>query len=176
LQKSIDHQTTSSAPASALTWTSGKDRNRKLIPWRRAMWATFGGHARCMRIGWLLDNLFKIEAGYAHAPNDYLASESGMRANKVQEVLAILENGGAIIRTYVIYKGRKQRVIFPSAALIRHPRFGGAQHPLLEGVHKLNHTPRLPKTEFQRARLAHEIAECREAERRANVSARHDGQ
>jgi hypothetical protein len=129
------------------------------------MCAVFGEQARCVRILWVLADLFNAKTGYAYASNEYLAAETNMAENKARGTLSVLEAGGAIIRTYVVHNGRKQRVIYPSATLLPCPTVGQVGVPRLPGHHNLRRKVHLPKTEFERARLAHETAERRKAER-----------
>jgi hypothetical protein len=131
------------------------------------MCAVFGEQPRCLRILWVLDALFNVKTGYAHPSNEYLAAETNLAENKARGTLSILEAGGAIIRAWVVHEGRKRRVIYPSAALLPAPTLGQVGVPQQVGHHNLRKTPRLPKTECERARLAREVADQREAERRA---------
>jgi hypothetical protein len=151
-----------------LTWATAAERNRKLKPWRRAVLTVFADQPRCLRIAWVLADLFNAKSGYAYASNEYLADETHMAENKARATLGILEAGRAIIRTYVIYNGRKQRVIYPSSALLPRPTVGRVGVPQQPGHHNLSKTPRLPKTELERARRAHETAERRKAEKERN--------
>jgi hypothetical protein len=113
-------------PVSALTWTSAAQRNRQLKVWRRAVFARFGEHARCVRVACVLMDLFNIKKGYAFPTNGYLAAETNLWENKLRETLLILENGGAIIRANVINltTGQNQRVIYPATAIIPRPALG----------------------------------------------------
>jgi len=166
-------------PPGALTWSSPAERNRKLMPWRRAVLSAFGESARCLRVAWVLDHLFNAKLGYAHPSNAYLADATGMRVNKAQGALATLETGGAILRGYVTHNGQPRRVIYPATALIPRPTAGQwatptageGRDPQEPGVLNLRRSPRLPKSEYQRAKLAAEIAERRRSQRLAASTA-----
>jgi hypothetical protein len=86
------------APPGALTWASAAERNRKLIPWRRAVSMTFAVQPRCLRVAWALDGLFNGKSGYAYPGNDGLANMTGLPINKVQDALLALKSDGAILR------------------------------------------------------------------------------
>jgi hypothetical protein len=148
-------------PPGALTWTSAADRNRKLIPWRRAVSMTFAEQPRCLRVALgALDHLFNAKTGYAYPTNAAIADMIGLPINKVQEALLALENDGAIVRlTKITPGGQRQRLIFPATALLPSsavtPTVGVGGHPQQAGVHNLNkRRPRLPRTQLDYARLA----------------------
>ena len=132
-QPSTDNESYS-APPGALTRTSAADRNRKLIPWRRVVSMTFAEQSRCLRVLWALSDLFNAKTGYAYPTNGDIANMTGIAENKVREALGILEADGAIIRSYVIRNGHKQRVIYPATALIPRPRWGGRGSPRSRGT------------------------------------------
>ena len=98
-------------PPGVLTWSSNAERNKLLIAWRRAVCIAFGEQTRCLRVAWILDNLFNPKTGYAHPSNKYLAIETGIAENKVRAALGILEAGGAITRRTIIRNGIPQRVV-----------------------------------------------------------------
>ena len=122
---------TDTAPSGALTWGSAAERNKRLIPWRRAVSMTFAVQPRCLRVAWALDHLFNVKTGYAYPPNKHLADMTGLPINKVQEALATLESDGAIVRVTMVWHGRKQRVIYPANALIPTPAVGVAVTPTM---------------------------------------------
>jgi hypothetical protein len=124
-------------PHGALTWTNAKQRNRKLLLWRRAICTTFSQQVRCIRVAWVLTDLFNAERGFAHASDQYLATEAAVALNKLETSLTLLERGGAIIRVHVYVDGKPQRRIYPSAALIP-PQLGGVDTPHLVGGQNLN--------------------------------------
>jgi hypothetical protein len=142
------------APRGALTWRSSAERNRMLKLWRGAVLATFGDSSRCVRLAWVLSDSFNAKLGYAFATNGWLARETFIAENKVQATLAALEQGGAIMRTWVVRQnGQKQRAIYPSRTLIPTPTVGVGGDPQQPGVHNLSRrTPRLPKTQLEIAR------------------------
>src|SRR6516225_5324139 len=114
------------APPGALTWASGAERNRKLIPWRRAISMTFAERPRCLRVAWALDGLFNGKSGYAYPGNHGLANMTGLPINKVQDALLALESGGAILRITLVTPGGgwPQRLIYPATALLPTPTVG----------------------------------------------------
>jgi hypothetical protein len=171
-------ETPTTTPAGALTWGSAAERNRKLIPWRRAISMTFAERPRCLRVAWALDGLFNGKCGYAYPVNADLANMTGLPINKVQDALLALESDGAILRiTRVTPGGRRQRLIYPATALLPTPAVGQAVtptmgvggHPQQMGVHNLTKRPRLPKTELERARLAANLRQERTASERGTV-------
>ena len=120
------------APSGALTWASAAERNRKLIPWRRAISMTFAEQPRCLRVAWALDHLFNAKTGYAYPLNKHLANMTGLPINKVQDALLALESDGAILRiTRVTPGGRTQRLIYPATALLPTPAVGVAVTPTM---------------------------------------------
>ena len=165
---------TDAAPSGALTWGSTAERNKRLMPWRRAVSTAFAEQPRCLRVAWALDHLFNAKTGYAYPPNKHLADMTGLPINKVQEALLTLESDGAIVRVTMVWHGRKQRVIYPAKALIPTPAVGVGVtptvgvggHPQQVGAHNLNKIARLPKSELARARLAAKLREEREASER----------
>ena len=168
---------TDTAPSGALTWASAAERNRKLIPWRRAISMTFAERPRCLRVAWALDGLFNGKCGYAYPVNADLTNMTGLPINKVQDALLALESDGAILRiTRVTPGGRTQRLIYPATALLPTPAVGVAVtptmgvggHPQQVGVHNLKRA-RLPKTELERARLAAKLRQERAASERGTV-------
>ena len=169
---------TDTAPSGALTWGSAAERNRKLIPWRRAISMTFAERPRCLRVAWALDGLFNGKCGYAYPVNADLTNMTGLPINKVQDTLLALESDGAILRiTRVTPGGRTQRLIYPATALLPTPIVGQAVtptmgvggHPQQMGVHNLIKRPRLPKSELERARLAAKLWQERAASERGTV-------
>jgi len=120
------------APSGALTWGSAAERNRKLIPWRRAISMTFAERPRCLRVAWALDGLFNGKSGYAYPVNADLANMTGLPINKVQDALLALESDGAILRiTRVTSGGRRERLIYPATALLPTPAGGVAVTPTM---------------------------------------------
>ena len=123
---------TDTAPSGALTWGSAAERNRKLIPWRRAISMMFAAQPRCLRVAWALDHLFNAKTGYAYPLNKHLADMTGLPINKVQDTLLALESDGAILRiTRVTPGGRTQRLIYPATALLPTPAVGVAVTPTM---------------------------------------------
>ena len=88
---------TDTAPSGALTWGSAAERNKRLMPWRRAVSMTFAEQPRCLRVAWALDHLFNAKTGYAYPLNKHLADMTGLPINKVQDALLAQENDGAIL-------------------------------------------------------------------------------
>jgi hypothetical protein len=176
---------TYTAPSDALTWGSAGERNKRLMRWRRAVSMTFAEQPRCLRVAWALDHLFNAKTGYAYPLNKQLANMTGLPINKIQEALLTLESDGAIVRrSIVLPNGQPQRVIYAATALLPsvegvgpplsvgvggQPPWGGVGgHPRQVGAHNLK-TPRMPKTELARARLAAELRQEREASERGKV-------
>ena len=93
---------TYAAPSDVLTWGSAGERNRKLMPWRRAVSMTFAQQPRCLRVAWALDHLFNAKAGYAYPLNGHLANMTGLPIKKVQEALEKLDSDGAIARVFLV--------------------------------------------------------------------------
>jgi hypothetical protein len=122
------------APHGVLAWRSSAERNKLLKLWRRAVCTVFGEQTRCLRVAWLLDELFNAKTGYAYAGNKYLADETGIAENKVRATLLILEQGGAIVRRTISRNGVPQRVIYPAAALIPRPTVGQGGSPSSRGT------------------------------------------
>jgi hypothetical protein len=144
------------APADVLSWRSPAERNRKLKFWRQAVMIAFGEQTRVLRIAWTLDALFNAKTGYAHPGNTYLARATGIAVNKVQEALAALEEGGAIVRRVTVQRGSQRwRAIYPAATLLGGvtPTVGVTGHPRLPGVQTLKRY--LPRSQLDYARLAH---------------------
>src|SRR5262249_12813432 len=116
---------TDTAPYGALTWGSAAERNKRLMPWRRAVSMTFAEQPRCLRVAWALDQLSHAKTGYASPPKKHLADVTGLPINKVQEALATLESDGAIMWVTIGRpNGQNQRVIYPANALIPPPAVG----------------------------------------------------
>jgi hypothetical protein len=142
------------APPMSLRWHSRHQRNRVLRQWRRTVFAAFGDQSRCIRVAWVLLDLFHAERGFAYPSDPYLANETGLPLNKLQAALTTLDRGGAIIRVHVVAKdGRTQRRIFPSRVLIP-PEAGGIDTPQLMGGQNLNvRKTRQSLTQLDMARL-----------------------
>ena len=168
---------TDTAPSGALTWGSAAERNKRLMPWRRAVSMTFAEQPRCLRVAWALDHLFNAKTGYAYPLNKHLADMTGLPINKVQDALLALQSDGAILRITRVSGGRRQRLIYPATALLPTPIVGQAVtptmgvggHPQQMGVHNLIKRPRLPKSELERARLAAKLWQERAASERGTV-------
>jgi hypothetical protein len=183
---------TDTAPSGALTWGSAAERNKRLMPWRRAVSMTFAEQPRCLRVAWALDHLFNAKTGFCNASNPYLANVIGLPVNKVQEALATLESDGAIVRVVTLAPGRQRwRAIYPATALLPSlgspsprgvtgsppprgvtgspPPRGVTGRPHLLGVQNLSKRTRFPKTELERARLAAKLRQEREASERGTV-------
>jgi hypothetical protein len=141
------------APPGALTWESAAQRNRLLKLWQRAVLATFGNSSRCIRLAWVLSDLFNAKTGYAYASNPYLADQTNIPENKMREALRELELGRAITRGWVTRNGKAQRVVYPSAALIPRPSLGQGEVPQQPGHLNLRRI-RLPKSQFEYAHRA----------------------
>jgi len=102
------------APAKLLSWRTPRERNGKLKAWRRAVMAMLTDQqTRALRIAWTLESLFNAETGYAYPSNAYLAIETGIASNKVQQALGELEQGGAIVRRITRSKSGTKRQIYP---------------------------------------------------------------
>ena len=118
---------TYAAPSYALTWGSAGERNKRLMPWRRAVSMTFAEQPRCLRVAWALDHLFNAKTGYAYPLNKQLANMTGLPINKIQEALLALESDGAIVRRSIVRpNGQPQRVIYAATALLPNAEGGGA--------------------------------------------------
>jgi hypothetical protein len=142
-----------SIPPAVLTWNSRAQRNRLLQVWRCAIFSVFGDQARCVRMAWVLADLFHGDRGYAHASDPYLGTSTCLPLNKVQATLTALDRGGAIVRSHVFQNGRSQRRIYPSSTLLP-PDTGGADTPQQPGGQNLKaYTPRIPRTQLALARL-----------------------
>ena len=117
---------TDTAPSDTLTWASAAERNRLLKLWRHAVIVRFGERPRCIRLAWVLMDLFNVKSGYAFPTNYYLAEETNMWVSHVGETLLILESGGAIIRAEIANPaiGQPQRIIYPATAIIPRPALG----------------------------------------------------
>jgi len=125
---------TDTAPSDTLTWASAAERNRLLKLWRHAVIVRFGERPRCIRLAWVLMDLFNVKSGYAFPTNYYLAEETNMWVSHVGETLLILESGGAIIRAEIANPaiGQPQRIIYPATAIIPRPALGqGGRSPAL---------------------------------------------
>jgi hypothetical protein len=151
------------SPPGALTWKSSAERNRQLRIWRRAVFAIFGERPRCIRLAWVLTNLFNVNRGYAFPTNQYLAEATNMWVSHLREALLILESGGAIIRANVTNPttDQIQRVIYPAAAIIprpalghegRSPNLGQRGEPQQAGHQNLRRTPRIQSSQIALAK------------------------
>jgi hypothetical protein len=128
-----DESSCDSAPNGVLTWAkSSKQRNHVLQRWRHAVFSNFGQQARCLRVCWVLSDLFNVEKGYAFVSDPTLSELTSLPRNKTQATLTELERGGAIVRTRVFLDGRRQRRIYPAAAILP-PKMGGADTPSKRG-------------------------------------------
>lgn len=114
-------------PASALKWSSNKERAIALRGWRVAVGKAFAEHSRCLRVAWTLEWLFG-EQGFAFPSDSFLHRETGIQTNKIQDALRLLEKRGLIIRASVIVDDKDQRRIWPSAEMIP-PTVGGGDTP-----------------------------------------------
>ena len=127
---------------------------------------TFGEQTRALRIAWALDGLFNVQTGYAHPSNAWLSKATGITINKVQQALAELEDGGAIVRRVLPAQPGRQRwrKIYPAVLLLDvTPTVGVRGNPQLLGVDNLSTTlPRRPRTQ-----LAHAKLDAQRRERRA---------
>jgi hypothetical protein len=155
-----DHIT---APHGALTWRSAAERNRRLRDWRRAVAITFAEQPRCLRIAWAIEHLFNVKTGYCNASNTYLASETALTPRNVQKALAALETDGAIVRGVTVQSGgQRWRAIYPATSILAvgvtsTVDVGGHVHQA--DVQNLRKNPRVPKSEWERARLAATLRE-----------------
>jgi hypothetical protein len=152
----------------ALVWRSGSHRNRLLRKWRHAIFMMFGNQPRCIRLAWVLHDLFNVDHVFAYPSDPYLAHATGLALNKLQATLMILDQGGAIIRVHVTEGGKKQRRIYPSRSLIP-PESGGIDTPQTTGGQNLNIRARRKQSLTQRelARLGAERKERDGKEREA---------
>lgn len=116
-------------PEGALTWNGWKQRSELMTAWRAAVFAAFGGKAKCLRVAWVLSDLFK-KHGYAYASDGYLSKEAHLPRNHLQEALTALHRGGAICRAHVPGK-KTERRIFPSSKILASipPDLGGIVTP-----------------------------------------------
>jgi hypothetical protein len=149
-------------PPGVLAWHSAAERNKLLIPWRLAVSITFAEQPRCLRVAWVLHDLFNARTGFCNASNPYLAKLIGLPANKVQEALDKLDKDGAI-RRLITPPGpgsNRWRAIYPATEILSvlgegSPLPGGVTgNPQQPGVQTLRRRPRIPRTEIERARLA----------------------
>jgi DNA-binding Lrp family transcriptional regulator len=129
---------------------------------------TFAERPRCLRVALgALDHAFNGKDNYAWATNADIANMTGLPITKVQDALATLEAEGAIIRYTVDNNGRKQRRIYPSTELLPKvevtPTVGVGGHPQQVGAHNLNRRRRMPRSEYDRARLSAQLRERRQA-------------
>jgi hypothetical protein len=163
---------TNPAPRGVITWHSPAERNRLLDVWRLAVFAMFAEQPRCIRLAWVLANLFNARTGYAFASNGWLTKNTLLAENKLREALAALEQAGAIQRVWATHAdGQKQRLIFPATGILPRPTVGQGGEPQQVGPQNLStKRVRLPKTEHERALLAHDIAERRRSERQQGTS------
>jgi hypothetical protein len=167
------------APDTALTWQSPAERNKVLSTWRRAVFWRFAAKPRSLRLAWVLRDLFHVRDCYAFPRNSYLAAEAGPR--KVQETMAALEHGGAILRATIRVAGKRRRVIYPGAAVVeraaRHAHRGAClATPTVGHAHrgassnKRKNTPRAPRTQREVAQAAAELRERNARERTADAA------
>jgi hypothetical protein len=151
------------APPHVLSWRSASERNRKLRAWQRAVLTTFGEQPRALRIAWVLHSLFNVRTGFAHPSNPYLARETGLLVNKVQDGLMTLEKGGAIVRVVTRSNSVTRREIYPAATLVgRTPTVGVRGDPQHPGVQNLRRYA--PRSQLAYARAA-SVARDQRAER-----------
>ena len=54
-----------------------------------------------------VDQMFNFKTGYAHPSNTYLAKQTGIAANKVQDTLTAMDRGGAIARVVIERPGEQ---------------------------------------------------------------------
>jgi hypothetical protein len=161
---------TDPAPRGVLTWRSAVERNKLLNLWRLAVFAVFAEQPRCIRLAWVLANLFNIRTGYAYASNGWLAKNTLLQENKMRQALATLESAGAILRTSITHpSGQKQRVIYPATSILPRPTVGQGGEPQQVGHQNLSKRSRLPKTQLEHARFAATIRQNREATARGST-------
>lgn len=156
------------APGNCLCWDNARQMNTRLQMWRRSLFAAFPESARAMRLAWVLADLFR-QKGYAYASDPYLAKETGIAVNKVQDTLRDLHLGGAIIRVHVAGNEQERR-IYPCRSLLSDATpqlgvLGTPQHP--GGQNKNNKYERLSST----ALAARKAAELREKARERDEGA-----
>ena len=122
-------------PPHRLWWRSPAERNHKLVAWRGAVMVFFGEQSRLLRVAWALDGLFNVKTGYAHPSNTWLSKVTGISINKVQQALAELEDGGAIVRVVKRSRSGTGRMIYPAATLVMGtPRVGVGGPPAAGGT------------------------------------------
>jgi hypothetical protein len=117
------------SPADALRWSADKpaDRQRILGRWRRAISFIIITEPRPLKLAWVLSELFGTR-GHAFAGDQHLAEEVQMTKRNVRAGLARLRALGAIEVAWVdSAKGRQERRIYPSAAVIRKATLNGFQ-------------------------------------------------
>jgi hypothetical protein len=155
----------SAIPSAAITWETPAQRNRLLDRWRHAVSVAFAEQPRCLRVAWALDHLFNLKTGFAYPSNPSWQRKQGAPRN-VQKALEALEADGAIVRTITVQTGgQRWRAIYPATSVLMVAGtstvdVGGHVHQA--DVHNLRRTPRLPKSEIERARLAAQITDKRE--------------
>jgi hypothetical protein len=126
------------APTGALLWATTRHKARQLRRWRRGIGATFSAKPSVLKVAWALEWLFNADKGFAFPKNIFLARETGLAVNKIQEALAALEAAGGIIRVYVQDGNEDQRRIYPAAAIATSggtPNGGGGGDPSTRGWH-----------------------------------------
>lgn len=169
------------APDTALTWQSPAERNKVLSTWRRAVFWRFAAKPRSLRLAWVLRDLFHVRDCYAFPRNSYLAAETALLPRKVQDTMAALEHGGAILRATIRVAGKRRRVIYPGAAVVeraaRHAHRGAClATPTVGHAHrgassnKRKNTPRAPRTQREVAQAAAELRERNARERTADAA------
>ena len=85
---------------------------------------------------------FHVRDCYAFPRDSYLAAEAALLPRKVQETVAALEHGGAILRATIRVAGKRRRVIYPGAAVVER----AARTHRGASSNKRKNTPRAPRT------------------------------
>lgn len=136
-------------PDNARTWTSPRQKADLLRAWRRAVCTAFPESSRVIRVAWLLGELFHAK-GYAFASDPYLARETGIAVNKVQDTLHTLHKGGAVVRVHVAGNLEERRIYPMRTLLIGAPHGGVSTTPRQPGGQNRRTTASFRKTQTMR--------------------------
>lgn len=132
-------------PNGVLTWSSRAQRISVLRQWRNAIFFAFGDQARCVRLAWVLADLFHYARGFAYPSDPFLVKQTGLPLNKLQATLTTLDRGGGIVRVHAISDGKPQRRIYPALP----PGSGGGDTPQQLGGQNLEKIPRIRRSRSQ---------------------------
>jgi hypothetical protein len=151
-QHAAASDTDSTAPRGVLPWRSPSERNKLLDAWRLAVFAMFAEQPRCIRLAWVLANLFNAGTD-TPSPATAGSPKHPHRGEQAARGAGGARSGGAILRVWVPRpNNEKQRVIYPATGVLPRP-VGHGEAPAV-GHQNLSKRPRLPKTQLEYARLA----------------------